>query len=229
MKVRFLLIATTLVIALGLVGITLTLAQDAIPAPDAQTESDREAAAAAALELNPPPAIRAGSVLTPPAVITAPLFVGVDDANIFTYLVDPATAGNYPLFDGFQVWGAAFDPGNQRLFFNQGPTLHAWPLNSVPATLGLIKGGLSAANLSMVGLAYHDGTLYASRTLNSAQDPEGIYLCRAAKRRPVFCIVTPIACRPPRPIRTPPGASSSSPTPRRDRALWPAAVARCRR
>ena len=175
MKIRFLLIAATLVMALGLVGITLTLAQDAVPSPDAPTESEREAAAAAALELNPPPAIRAGSVFTPPAVITAPLFVGVDDANIFTYLVDPATAENYPLFDGFQVWGAAFDPGNQRLFFNQGPTLHAWPLNSLPATLGLIKGGVSAANLSMVGMAYHNGTLYASRTLNSAQDPEGIY------------------------------------------------------
>ena len=46
MKIRFLLIAATLVMALGLVGITLTLAQDPIPSPDAQTESDREAAAA---------------------------------------------------------------------------------------------------------------------------------------------------------------------------------------
>lgn len=180
MRVRILMIIGAMALALGLVGITLTLAQEATPS--AQTEAEREAAAALALEANPPPAIRNTAVFTPPAAITAPLFVGVDEDATFTYLVDPTTAADYPLFNGFSVWGADYDPDGRRLFFNQGPTLHEWPLDASPVTLGLMKGSVSGANLSMGGLAYHDGVLYASRGLNSAADPEGIYTVDTATR-----------------------------------------------
>ena len=175
MTVRFLLIAGILALALGLVGITLTLAQDTVPDDPGQSESEREVAAAAALEANPPLAPRATSIFTPPTVITAPLLVGVSENNEFVYLVDPVSSTNQPLFDGDEVWGAAFDHDNQTLYYVHGPTLVSLPFDGSPATSGSIVGGTSGDLLSIVGLAYHDGLLYGSRITNSAADPEGIY------------------------------------------------------
>lgn len=175
MKVRILAIAGAFALALGLVGLTLALAQNDTPAPVVRSEAEREAAAAAALEANPRPALRAAAVFTPPAVISGPLFVGVDESNIFNYVIDPATAESWPLFDGFELWGAAFDAAGNRLFFNEGPTLSEWPLDGAPADLGNVVGGESGATLAFYGLAYHDGTLYAARPLNTLADPEGIY------------------------------------------------------
>ncbi|MBP6786019.1 MAG: hypothetical protein KA170_00420 [Candidatus Promineofilum sp.] len=176
MTFRILTIVGVMTLALGLVGITLTLAQDEAPAPGTLTEAEREAAASAEMEANPPLIARASSVFTPPAVISAPLFVGVDEPAQFTYLVDPATSANYPLFDGFDVWGAAFDPDERRIFLSLGSSMAVWPLDAAPGTLGLIRSSATAQPLAMVGLAYHDGTLYGSRISNTADDPEGIYI-----------------------------------------------------
>lgn len=175
MTVRFLLIAGILAVALGLVGITLTLAQEGIPAVPGQSESEREVAAAAALEANPPLALRATRFFTPPAVITAPLLVGVSEDNEFVYLVDPISSTHTPLFDGDEVWGAAFDYDNQRLYYVHGPTLVDVPFDGSAGMAGSIVGGESGDLLSMVGLAYHDGALYGTRINSSKTDPEGIY------------------------------------------------------
>lgn len=176
MKFRILTIVGVMALALGLVGITLALAQDGAPAPTAPTEAEREAAAAAAMEANPPAIARASTVFTPPAVISAPLFVGVDEPNEFTYLVDPVTSDAYPLFDGFDVWGAAFDAANRRIFFALGTPLAVWPLDGSPGSLGLVRSAASSQPLAIAGLAYHEGMLYGSRTVASAADPEAIYL-----------------------------------------------------
>lgn len=180
MRFRILVIIGAMALALGLVGVALTMAQGAVSSRPGTDESGREAAAAAALEANPGPVLRSAAVFTPPAVISAPLFVGTSNDALFTFVVDPDTAANYPLFDGFEVWGAAFDTDNRRMFFNQGPTLYEWPLDGAPGALGQIKGGVSGANLSMYGLAYAGGTLYAARPLNTAADPEGIYTIEPA-------------------------------------------------
>ncbi|MEZ4541156.1 MAG: hypothetical protein R3C43_14385 [Chloroflexota bacterium] len=175
MKFRILTIVAAMSLALGLVGITLALAQDGAPAPAAPTEAEREAAAAAAMEAHPPAIARASTVFTPPAVISAPLFVGVDEPTEFTYLVDPATSDAYPLFDGFDVWGAAFDADNRRVFFSLGTPLAVWPLDGSPGALGIVRSDTSAEPLAIAGLAYHEGTLYGSRTVDSVADPEAIY------------------------------------------------------
>ena len=175
MKVRILAVAGALALALVLVGLTLALAQDPTSAPTALSEAEREAAAAAALEANPRPPLRAAADFTPPAVISGPLLVGVDDSDVSNYLIDPATADNWPLFDGFEIWGAAFDAAGKRLFFNEGPTLSVWPLDGAPGDLGLIVGEESGVTLSFFGLAYHDGTLYGARQLHTTADPKGIY------------------------------------------------------
>jgi len=174
MRTRLLALMAAIIVPVALLAATVVLAQG--PAVDpAEAEARREAAAAAALEANPGPQLRAAADFAAPAVITAPLFVGLSNIAAFSYLIDPATGQSYPLFDGFELWGAAYDDANERVFFNRGPTLYTWPLDGAPAALGQIVGGESGANLSMAGLAYHGGVLYASRTLQSAADPEGIY------------------------------------------------------
>ena len=172
MRVRILALVASVVLTLGLVVATIAVAQE----PGVDAEAAREAAAAAALEANPGPELRSAAVFTPPAVISAPLFIGLSDAATDTYLVDPATGDSFPLFDGFEIWGAAFDPEGRQVFFNRGPTLYVWPLDSAPTSLGLMRGGESGANLSMAGLAYAGGELYASRAIGSAADPEGVYV-----------------------------------------------------
>lgn len=178
MKLRILTILSVLALGLGLTGAMLALAQGGAPATD-DAEQERELAAAASLAADPgpllAPAVRAAAVFTPPAVISAPLFVGADDVNLFTYLVDPDTAAAHPLYDGFRVWGAAFDPISRTLYFNHGPNLYAWPLDGAPGGLGTIKNADSGDNLSFYGLAVGGSTLYGTMPLSSVENPEGVY------------------------------------------------------
>ena len=179
MKVRILTILGVLVLGLGLTGAMLVLAQEGAPTPAPDTEEARELAAAAALAADPGPLfapnVRAGVVFTPPAVISAPLFVGADDIALFTYLVDPATAAAHPLYDGFRVWGAAFDPNSRTMYFNHGPNLYAWPLDGAPGGLGVVKHATTGNNLSFYGLAHNGGALLGTMPLGSAANPEGVY------------------------------------------------------
>ncbi len=179
MKVRILTILGVLVLGLGLTGAMLVLAQEGTPIPAPDAEEARELAAAAALAADPGPLfapnVRAGVVFTPPAVISAPLFVGADDIALFTYLVDPATAAAHPLYDGFRVWGAAFDPNSRTMYFNHGPNLYAWPLDGAPGGLGVVKHAATGNNLSFYGLAHSGGALLGTMPLGSAANPEGVY------------------------------------------------------
>ena len=95
---------------------------------------------------------------------TNPLFIGVDDVNITTYLGDPMTNTWAPGFTGFQVWGAAYDNVNDKVYFNNGGTLYEWPVGGTVTTLGTIVDPGSATQ-AMVSLAFYNGTLYGTKNI----------------------------------------------------------------
>ena len=181
MKVRSLAIVFSMVIAFGVLGIALTAAQD--PAPPDQTESEEtlreqeaalaaEAAANAAAATKPAvPGDYSPGVLDPDAT----LFVGVGDTTFDTYLIDPATDDAFPLFDGFEIWGAALDAANRRILFVEGSELGEWPVDGVPQILGPLTSSATGGPINFVGLAYGNGTVYAVRNITTAAGPEGIY------------------------------------------------------
>jgi len=176
MRVRVLVIVVTIIATLGLVMTSLALAQG--NGIDPFDEAQREAAAAAAAEAEADAAVRPRDAIDLTAVgpITAPLFVGLSEPTSPAYVIDPATNDSYPLFSGVEIWGAAYDESAQRLFFNRGATLYVWPLNDAPTELGIMRSATSNASLAMIGLAFTDGKLFASRGLSSIEDPEGIYV-----------------------------------------------------
>jgi hypothetical protein len=176
MRVRILVILGALALSLGMVGIALTLAQGAVaPQPGADAEANREASASTAAEANATFVPRQALEFTAPVVISAPLFAGIDQFTEFAYLIDPDTGENFPLFDGVEVWGAAFDNDNNRVFFVRGAALYQWPLDGEPELLGNIQSVVVEGFLAMVGLAYGEGTLYGIRNISSEGDPEGLY------------------------------------------------------
>jgi hypothetical protein len=93
-----------------------------------------------------------------------PLFIGVDDSGVPAERVDVVTNAFSQAFTGYQVWGAAYDAGQDRVLFNSGALLYEWPVGGSVNELGTIVDG-SGANLSMVGLAFHNGVLYAVRNI----------------------------------------------------------------
>ncbi len=190
MRVRILVIAGSIALAVGLLVATLALAQGPRPTaqPDGPTEAEREAAAAAALEADPGPEPAVPPLMAPWQVITAPLFAGVSDPAIGAYLIDPVSGDALPLFDRFEVWGAAYDGDNGRVFFNRGPILYSWPLDGSPTRLGTIESVTTEESLSMYGLAYGDGVLYGARGISSAGHPEGIYAIDPATRQATLAI-----------------------------------------
>lgn len=95
-----------------------------------------------------------------------PLFIGVDDVAIPAFLVDPADASTQPAFTGNQIWGAAYDRTNNRVFFNNGSQLWQWPVGGTPTLLGPIVDGAGAAQ-SMVSLAWHNGQLYGTKNIST--------------------------------------------------------------
>lgn len=141
-------------------------AQQDADSPETVLEQD----SALAAESNPEISTSAFEMF-PSAVISAPLFIGVDDAAIPTYRVDPVTANAYPAFAGYGAWGAAYDSENNRIFFNVGTTLYEWEIGGAVSSLGTILGP-GATPLSIVGLAYYDGNLYAVRNIAN----EAVYL-----------------------------------------------------
>ncbi|HSM51204.1 MAG TPA: hypothetical protein VLA75_07385, partial [Thermoanaerobaculia bacterium] len=147
------------VVALAVLASVLAPAH-AARADSLETLAEQAAARAAERETAPRPA--------PPGVPTGvpggPLFVGVDDTTIFTYRIDPGTNTAQQQFDGFQAWGAAFDPTGNQVYFNNGSTLYVWPVGGAVATVGTIVDGAGATQ-SMVGLAFHNGTLYGVKNI----------------------------------------------------------------
>lgn len=183
MRKRASMLFLIIVITLGMVFVSLAIAQDAgqgTAQDEGRLEADKAATAenqAAGGDLSEATAgtPNANFTMQGQAVVTAPLFVGVDDINTPTYLIDPQTGDAHPQFTGAEIWGAAYDPDNERVLFSSGATLYQWPISGTPTLLGTFESSASGNALAIVGLAYADGTLYGSRTLSSALDPEGIY------------------------------------------------------
>ncbi len=101
-----------------------------------------------------------------------PLFVGLDDATLNTYRIDPETNVATPAFTGVEVWGSAYDPFNDRVLFNSGSALWEWPVGGAPSFIGTITG--TGTTLSFVGLAFYDNALYGTRNIGG-DTGEGIY------------------------------------------------------
>lgn len=93
-----------------------------------------------------------------------PLFMGVDDAAIPAYTMDPSTNISATAFSGAEVWGAAYDPFNEIVYFNSGSTLYEWPLGGTINPLGTIVDA-SANTQVMVGLAFYAGQLYGTKNI----------------------------------------------------------------
>jgi hypothetical protein len=99
-----------------------------------------------------------------PLAVQYPLFVGVDDVTVPAYQIDPLTNDTIEAFTGAQVWGAAYDVDNNKVYFNQGTTLYEWPVGGAVNTLGTIVDA-GANPQSMVGLAFHNGILYGTKNI----------------------------------------------------------------
>ena len=84
--------------------------------------------------------------------------------TIPAYTMDPTTNISATAFVGAQVWGAAYDPVNNIVYFNSGSTLYEWPVGGAINILGTIEDGTGAGQ-SIVGLAFHDGQLYGTKNI----------------------------------------------------------------
>jgi hypothetical protein len=56
--------------------------------------------------------------------VTHPLFVGVDDVTVPAYVGDPLTVDWDSVFVGVEVWGAAYDINNNKIYVNDGAGLY---------------------------------------------------------------------------------------------------------
>lgn len=130
--------------------------------PDAETAAEQALARAA--EAAEPPGKEGGRGLRFEGPVPGPLFVGVDDSAVFTQRIDVVTDTPTPVFDGFQVWGAAYDPVGDQVYFNSGVQLYVWPVGGAASLIGTIVDGAGASQ-SMVGLAFYNGTLYGTKNI----------------------------------------------------------------
>lgn len=93
-----------------------------------------------------------------------PLFAGIDEVLLSSYLIDPDTGEAVPAFKGTAAWGAAWDPAAGVLYHSAGSTLFAWNPGGANTLLGdVVSAGGSP--LPLYGLAFHDGTLFAISVL----------------------------------------------------------------
>ena len=93
------------------------------------------------------------------------LLVGYDGTDPVAYDVDPMTGTAVALWNAEpDVWGMAYDGSADLVYVNDGTSLYAGsPSGGAPTLLGTMTIG--GANASMVGLAWADGGLYASRNI----------------------------------------------------------------
>jgi hypothetical protein len=109
-------------------------------------------------ETDPPTSFMIGGV-------SNPLFVGVDDVTVPAYAGDPLINSWDSVFVGFEVWGAAYDNINDRVFFNDGADLYEWQVGSGTVNLLGTITDTAAATLTMVSLAFYNGALYGTRNI----------------------------------------------------------------
>ncbi len=96
--------------------------------------------------------------------VTHPLFVGVDDPAIPALQMDPTNGDTMSAFVGFDVYGAAYDNINNKVYFNDGATLYEWEVGGNVTQLGTIVD-TSGATFTLVGLAWYNGVLYGCRNI----------------------------------------------------------------
>ena len=102
--------------------------------------------------------------------VTHPLFIGVDDVTVPAYVGD--LASNWlQAFVGAEVWGAAYDVGNNKVYFNDGSTLYEWLVGTTTVNLLGTITDTSGATYTMVALAFYNGVLYGARNIA----PEGVF------------------------------------------------------
>lgn len=164
---RIFVLLTVTIASFMLFAVSMVAAREARQEPDDGPDRDDVTAEQAAEQDKASQHIPASnpSFLWATDAVTAPLFIGVDSVSIRAYRVDVETNAFYTAFVGAEVWGAAYDPAAQRVFFNDGATLYEWPLSGGPPVVtGIITDGLGS-QLNAVGLAYFDGFLYGSRNI----------------------------------------------------------------
>lgn len=130
-------------------------------AQEDSAETLREQQLAREAELNAAPA---GTIAMSPEAGTTDgsaglLFVGVDDANVSTYTIDPIDNTTTPQFTGTAVWGAgiipAGNPGDAVVYIAGGTSLYRWPANGVPELCCTLT--YQGSSSSMVSATYDPG------------------------------------------------------------------------
>lgn len=158
----FALVIVTILLALAMP--LAAVAQDGPPAPDQPSaETLLEQAKALAAEQSPVPPDLPSALVTE-LDVQHPLFVGVDDTTVPAYQIDVSTNATIQAFVGAQVWGAAYDQANNKVYFNNGSTLYEWPVGGAFTSLGTITDPAGATQ-SMTGLAFYNGTLYGVKNI----------------------------------------------------------------
>ncbi len=177
MKLRLGSLLFVMVLGMAMLAATVMAVGSAADLLDAQDEETaREQAEAAAAETAAPATSRNSSLVTT-TTITAPLFAGVNVTTIFAQAIDPETSAATPLFDGVEVWGAAYDRQTETVYMSDGTELVAWPIGGTPTSLGtMFAGETTTTSINFVGLAFYNGTLYGTRNIaNGPALPEAVY------------------------------------------------------
>ncbi len=170
---RILPISTAVALGLALI-IILTLALMVGPVSSQEPdESTDEAEKAAAAEQSQSAPARDGKGFHLESQADHPLFAGLSDIAVPAFRIEPATSDALQVFVGYQVWGAAYDYLNDQVYFSSATTLNVWPVGGSVTTLGVVSDTIGIDTL-MLGLAFYDGTLYASKTATTGEG-EGIY------------------------------------------------------
>ena len=107
------------------------------------------------------------TVLALTSLAQAQLLVGYDEVSTSgadqAWNVDPSSGASSVLWGGAaEVWGMAY--GNGTVYANDGSTLYGASLGGLPTALGTIADAAGNAQ-SVVGLAWANGGLYASRNI----------------------------------------------------------------
>ena len=90
---------------------------------------------------------------------------GSDAGATQAWNVNPADSSATEIWgtnSGVEVWGMAFDPASQSIFASSGSELYSGDLTGAPTLLGTMTD-VSGASLTMTGLAWANGGLYAVR------------------------------------------------------------------
>jgi hypothetical protein len=134
-------------------------------------ESDLEADKALAAEQSSPPV---GEIQVYPndgGGGDYPLFAGVDDVAIPAVRINVSDNSTVNAFSGVQVWGAAYSPDNDTVYFNSGSVLWEWPVGGAPNMLGTMVNAAGSTQ-ALVALAYYDGVLYGTKNIA----PEAVHV-----------------------------------------------------